>query len=83
MLQVARSPRYDVNATAPIADNDIDLKVCSGKKFNAATDCDDFAAVSTFGESRRLASRTRASDNRRANVSEGGGPRASFSTENR
>lgn len=53
MRQVARSPSYDVNATAPIADNDIDLKVYSSKKFNAATDCDDFAtAVSTFSESR-------------------------------
>lgn len=49
MRQVARSLSYNVNATAPIADNDIDLKVYSSKKFNAATDCDDFAtAVSTF-----------------------------------
>lgn len=52
MRRVARSPSYDVNAAAPIADNDIDLKIYGGKKFNAATDCDDFTAVSTFGESR-------------------------------
>lgn len=66
MRRVARSPSYDVNAAAPIADNDIDLKVYSGKKFNAATDCDDFAAVSTFGESRGTRrERGRASHGRR------------------
>jgi len=45
---------YDMNVTAPIADNDIDLKVYSDKKFNAAIDCVDFAAVSTFSESQGL-----------------------------
>jgi len=52
MRRVARSPNYDMNAAALIVNNNIDLKIYDGKKFNAITDCDDFATVSTFGESR-------------------------------
>jgi len=52
MRRVARSPNYDMNAAAFIVNNNINLKIYGGKKFNAMIDCDDFATVSTFGESR-------------------------------
>lgn len=72
VVSATRSPSYDVNATTPVADNDIDLKVCSGKKFNAVT----VATISRqFRHSAKVETRVANESQRESSA---GGPWASF-----